>query len=156
MCHDQWCDWQSDNIRRYHLRLQRELILGQVLKLCWSIRVLHYPAVGTQILQRRAEHPQLMDRASRRGVTVNTGFTAIIERFWIQKGNSSSDYGGGIKNSGTLTLNNSVLSNNVSSGSGGGIENFPHTSILTINNSTINGNSGSGGGGILTWDHRNY
>jgi hypothetical protein len=64
--------------------------------------------------------------------------------------------GGGIHNSGTLSLNNSTVTQNqakyVASG-GGGIYN---SGILTINNSTISGNLNwpsryRGGGGILNW-----
>jgi hypothetical protein len=55
--------------------------------------------------------------------------------------------GGGIGNSGTLTINNSTISLNRASVDGGGICQTGGT--LTINNSTINGNSASvNGGGI--------
>ncbi|WP_414585934.1 choice-of-anchor Q domain-containing protein [Scytonema sp. PCC 10023] len=61
---------------------------------------------------------------------------------------SAGDNGGGIKNSGTLTLNNSIVRNNtatLNSGStyGGGIYN---TGILTLNNSTIRDNKASASG----------
>ncbi|MDF5730006.1 MAG: choice-of-anchor Q domain-containing protein [Rhizonema sp. PD38] len=62
------------------------------------------------------------------------------------------DNGGGIKNSGILTLDSSVVRNNAIpnvtqniAGAGGGIYN---TGTLTVNNSTISGNSAGLGGGI--------
>jgi hypothetical protein len=65
-------------------------------------------------------------------------------------GNSASYYyyylgnGGGIYNSGTLTLTSSTLSGN-RAGSGGGISN---SGTLTITNSTLSSNSAVSGGGI--------
>ncbi len=81
---------------------------------------------------------------SRRGITVNSGVTAIVERFTAQNGFAS--YGGGIRNSGTLTLNNSTVSGNTAN-NGGGISNG---STLTLNNSTVSGNTANDrhGGGI--------
>jgi PKD repeat protein len=65
----------------------------------------------------------------------------------ILSGNSAS-YGGGIDNSGTLTVTNCILSGNIG-GDGGGIYNvFGGTS--TVNQCTLSGNSSSdSGGGIL-------
>ena len=61
---------------------------------------------------------------------------------------NSSVHGGGIVNNGTMTINNSTISGNTADGSGGGIRN---NDTMTINNSTISGNSapGFGGGGII-------
>jgi polymorphic membrane protein len=60
--------------------------------------------------------------------------------------NATSHSGGGIYNDGTLTLNNSTVSNNAASHSGGGIYN---DGALTLNNSTISDNAASlSGGGI--------
>jgi hypothetical protein len=57
--------------------------------------------------------------------------------------------GGGVQNSGTLTITNSILSHNTGSYIGGGIDN---TGTLTVADSTISGNSsGEGGGGINTF-----
>ncbi len=62
--------------------------------------------------------------------------------------------GGGIYNSGTLTLNNSMVSNNIAVSDGGGIYNF---GTLTLNNSIISDNvltddgSASSGGGIYNY-----
>jgi CSLREA domain-containing protein len=53
-------------------------------------------------------------------------------------------FGGGIENfQGTLTLNNSTISNNVSTSNGIGIGNY--FGVLVINNSTISGNTGTTG-----------
>lgn len=61
----------------------------------------------------------------------------------VRNGNSSGE-GGGIRNSGTLTLTNSSISDNDGTG-GGGIYN---TGTLTLTNSAVRGNTtfGSGGG----------
>ncbi|MCQ3937288.1 MAG: hypothetical protein DPW18_09600 [Chloroflexi bacterium] len=85
----------------------------------------------------------------RRGIAINTAVTVTVEYFTIQNG-FHRNQGGGIYNySGTLTLNNSIVSGNVSEWMGGGVYN---SGTLTINNTTISGNSGgnpccSGGGG---------
>jgi hypothetical protein len=87
--------------------------------------------------------------AARRGMTVNSGVTATVERFTVRNG--SADVGGGIHISGTLTLDSSDISDNSADGSGGGIYCFV-SGILTVSDSTISGNSASGGlggGGIL-------
>ncbi|MGK7931203.1 MAG: CHAT domain-containing protein, partial [Microcystaceae cyanobacterium] len=82
-------------------------------------------------------------------ITVNLNNLTITE-------GQVTDIGGGILNSNTLTINNSIISGNIASSSssssnGGGIYN---NGILTVNNSTISGNtassssSSSNGGGI--------
>jgi uncharacterized repeat protein (TIGR01451 family) len=85
----------------------------------------------------------------RRGITVNGGVTAIVERFAVQNGSAGS--GGGITNSGILTLTNSTVSGNSATdgwpdGGGGGIRNYNGT--VTLNNSTVSGNTAYFGGGI--------
>ena len=55
--------------------------------------------------------------------------------------------GGGIDNSGTLTLDDSTISKNAALG-GAGILN---SGTLTVRHSTVSNNSGRGGGGILNW-----
>jgi hypothetical protein len=60
--------------------------------------------------------------------------------------NGHADIGGGISNSGTLTVNNSTVSGNTATFDGGGISN---SGTLTVNNSTVSGNTGGfDGGGI--------
>ena len=82
------------------------------------------------------------------GVTVfliNSSATVSLSGLTIANGNAAS--GGGLINSGTLTVTDCVFSNNSSGHGGGGIENL---GSMTINNSTISGNSSNstGGGGI--------
>ena len=67
--------------------------------------------------------------------TVNSGSVVNLSGLTITKGNSSN--GGAIFNSGTLTVINSVLSNNAAT-VGGAINNH---GTLTINDSTIYGNA---------------
>jgi hypothetical protein len=54
--------------------------------------------------------------------------------------------GGGVYNAGTLTVNRSTLSGNTAAYGGGGIENL---STVTVNNSTLTGNSAPFGGGVV-------
>jgi RTX calcium-binding nonapeptide repeat (4 copies) len=65
---------------------------------------------------------------------------------------NSAFVGGGIENDGQLTIINSLISGNTSSRAGGGIDNFFQGNVgatLTILNSTISGNNAGGfGGGI--------
>jgi hypothetical protein len=74
---------------------------------------------------------------ARRGMTVNSGVMAIVERFTVQNGSASD--GGGISNYGTMTLNSSTVSGNI----GGGIYNG-YGSTLILNGSAVSDNTGSG------------
>ncbi len=95
---------------------------------------------------------------------IETGATVGIDGLIIADGLVTDDNGGGIKNSGTLTVDNSIVRNNNESltfpnSSGGGA--IYNTGTLTVNNSTIRNNSisnnniyygipvSSYGGGIL-------
>ncbi len=82
---------------------------------------------------------------------VETGVEVELRGATVTRGFSGGP-GGGIFNSGTLTLTNSTVSENtvrgLSRGHGGGIENDNNGS-LTLTNSTVSGNTASGcGGGI--------
>lgn len=86
-----------------------------------------------------------------RGMTVNSGVTAMVERFAMQNGIGSIGSGGGIYNvGGTVILNHSVVSGN----SGSGISN---DGTMTLNHSIVSGNSGGIGGiyngGTMTLNH---
>jgi len=77
---------------------------------------------------------------------IGSGITVEIEGLTIANGYATDTRGGGgIYNSGNLTLNNVTISNNFSGGqnfvgnNGGGIYNS-NTGVLTLNNSTITGN----------------
>jgi hypothetical protein len=80
-------------------------------------------------------------------LSVTSGVTLTLNALTVANGNSASYYGngGGIFNSGTLSLSNSTLSGN-SATFGGGINN---DGTVSISNSTLSGNSAPyGGGGI--------
>jgi hypothetical protein len=83
-----------------------------------------------------------------RVLQVDAGVQAALEHLTITHGSTSAN-GGGILNSGTLTVTNSTLSANSTSFSGGGVYN---TGSLTVANSTLSANSATGmygqGGGI--------
>jgi Zn-dependent metalloprotease len=88
---------------------------------------------------------------ARRGITVTTGVTVTTEKFVIQNGLAAT-FGGGIHNSGNLTLNATTITRNIANYNGAGIYN---TFVLVANNSSVIDNSNSGasvGGGIFnTW-----
>ena len=69
--------------------------------------------------------------------------TLNIDGLTIRGG--SGHPGGGIFNFGSMTITNSIVSNNNTYSVGGGIWN---SNMMTITNSTISGNSANGGGGI--------
>ncbi|NJL01778.1 MAG: CHAT domain-containing protein [Spirulinaceae cyanobacterium SM2_1_0] len=81
---------------------------------------------------------------------VVAGETVILDSLTIRNGSlTGGDEGGGINNAGSLTLNNSIVSDNQISGppagdqgDGGGINN---TGSLTLNNSIIRNNQLAGG-----------
>jgi hypothetical protein len=85
--------------------------------------------------------------AASRVVTVTAGISTTIQGVTIRNGFIAEQNGGGIHNSGTLTLTESTISNNsVYMGGGGGIYNQGH---LVIFDSVIKNNDvqfGSGGG----------
>lgn len=92
--------------------------------------------------------------ASDRVFVIESGVTATIEKMTIRHGNipggMGSEYGGGIYNGGTLTLNNCIVTRNVAGLEGGGIKN---RGTLTLNNSTVSDNwAGAGSGGIVHGD----
>jgi hypothetical protein len=91
---------------------------------------------------------------SSRVFRVNAGVTATISGVTITGGNND-DTGGGISNSGTLTVANSIISNNKSgptdtSGRGGGIYN---EGTLTVSNSIVSANLSGVGGGIYNFQN---
>ena len=76
---------------------------------------------------------------------IDSGVTALISGLVIRHG-YASDYGGGIRNFGVLTVTDSVLLGNAAGTDGGGIDN---RGTLTLSDSTLSENSASwAGGGI--------
>jgi hypothetical protein len=90
----------------------------------------------------------IIDGGSVNSVIENSGNQVTLSNITIQNG--LSVYGGGIRNFGTLTINNSTVNGNrawqvcqtCQTGHGGGIYN---SGQMTINSSTISGNSASCG-----------
>ncbi len=85
------------------------------------------------------------------GGIYNTGTLTV--KNGILTANTASGFvagdGGGIYNAGTLTVTNSTFSANFSrNGAGGGIANDAVGSVLTVTNSTFSSNRATGGGGI--------
>ena len=82
----------------------------------------------------------------RTGIDITRGVIAIIERFQVQ-----NCVGTGITNSGTLTMNYSIVSGNT--GLNGGGFDIDSRSSLTLNNCIVSGNTAEyGGGGINNLD----
>ena len=80
---------------------------------------------------------------------IAAGSTVTLERLTISNG-SVAGFGAGVLNAGTLTVRESVIRANVSSGAfgGGGIANDGGT--LIVDNSTVSGNSAASlGGGVV-------
>ena len=78
-----------------------------------------------------------------RVLEVATGAQVTLVNVTLTGGDDAM--GGGILNSGTLTITRSMITNNASGGNGGGIANV---GTLIVNDSTILNNSGGTGGGI--------
>lgn len=82
--------------------------------------------------------------------TINSGTTVTISGLTISGGNmgpGAATLGGGISNSGTLTLTNNVVSGNTAGGAGGGVTN---AGTLSLNGTTISGNTANSGAGIYS------
>ena len=81
-------------------------------------------------------------------VFVVDNVTATISGLTIKDGGLNAGHcaGGGIDNSGTLTITNSTVSGSLSDCDGGGIYNGSGT--VTLTNSTVSGNTCDDGGGI--------
>jgi predicted outer membrane repeat protein len=80
-----------------------------------------------------------------RDFNIGKGINVGISGLNIING-SSTDFGGGISNQGTLTLSNDTISGNTANLGGGGI--FNNMGTLTLSNSIISKNSGGNGGGF--------
>jgi hypothetical protein len=85
-------------------------------------------------------------------LTVSSGTEVELDHLTITDGNATSadlaGDGGGINNSGALTLNQSTVNNNTALSYGGGIYNS-YSAALTLNQTTVSSNNGGVfGGGI--------
>src|SRR5271166_5981603 len=98
---------------------------------------------GTSTVQRDSAAS-----SSFRIFTVDAGETVNISGLTIKGGNAGSGNGGGLDNSGTLTVSNSVFSNNSAIGYGGGLAN-ESVGTLTVRGSTFTSNDSIFGGGGL-------
>src|SRR6266571_4101076 len=76
-----------------------------------------------------------------------TGVNVTIANLTVRGGNAAGEAGGGIRNRGTLSLNNVTLATNSSGINGGGLLNL---GTLTLTNTTVSANTaGRNGGGIF-------
>ena len=82
---------------------------------------------------------------------VNSG-TLNLNKLTIANGHVADNSGGGIQNSGMLTVANSIFSGNSSGDAGGAIDNTTG-GTLTVSNCTFSGNSAYDGGGICNTGH---
>ena len=96
-------------------------------------------------------------QATKRPVYIVSGAIVIIDRVTIRNGSApasvwGTDFGyrgGGIYNSGTLTITNSIIENNTAKDSGGGIYNIGN---LTISDTVVRNNQANRyGGGIVNY-----
>lgn len=90
-------------------------------------------------------------QSARRGVTVWSGFNAIIDHLQIQNG-YDAQWGGGIYNAGTLTANFVTIQNNTANLLGGGLYNTGMTTLYSTtidSNQTRDGGDYGAGGGIF-------
>lgn len=109
-------------------------------------------ADSVSIVQTSASAPVTLDAAGSgaRIFTVNAGATVSLTRLKLTNGSGGAGSGGAILNNGTLTVNQSNITNN-SAAQGGGIYNNGGT--LNVNRSTVSLNaSSSGGGGIYNFN----
>ncbi|HEU5011794.1 MAG TPA: Ig-like domain-containing protein, partial [Roseiflexaceae bacterium] len=81
------------------------------------------------------------------GMYIDGGVTVSISNSTVSNSTSEAGGGGGINNSGILTLNTVTLSGNSSLAQGGGLRN---SGKLAITNSTFSNNSADEGGGLWT------
>ena len=83
--------------------------------------------------------------------SVSIGVTATLDSLIITKGLVSGANGGGIYNSGTLTVTNSMFSGNTAD-RGGGIYNNTGSTLHVTNSSILNNTTHNDGGGIYNLD----
>jgi predicted outer membrane repeat protein len=100
---------------------------------------------GAGAASTRVQAASSLNAANARVFTIPIGVSVTIRKLTIRYG-STSGLGGGVSNSGTLTLTNTTVSGNTAE-TGGGISNYQGTLALT--NTTVSGNTASSDGGGL-------
>ncbi len=117
----------------------------------WADRIFHV-LTGTVTFKGIAIRGGQAVAASGGGVRIESGTSLTLNDSEVTSSIASVGIGGGISNSGALTLTNSTLSGNSAGGGGGGIHNV---GTATLTNVTLSGNSvpycyfcGGLGGGI--------
>ena len=128
----------------YTLSLGTELTIGKSLTLAGA-------GSGATIIQAAVSSAD----ATFRVFNITNGNVVAISDVTIRHGKANgsapANSGGGIYNSGTLTLTNSTVSGNSATSGGGAIFNN-NAGTLTLTNSTLSGNTAGGhGGGILNY-----
>ncbi len=78
---------------------------------------------------------------------VDLGAQAALQNLTIEDGNNTGGNGGGIANSGTLTVTDCTLNDNSASNEGGGIYS---AGTLTVSGSTFSSNTASSGGALYS------
>lgn len=85
-----------------------------------------------------------------RAFDIDIGVAVTLSDLTIRGGNVAVESGGAVRNAGTLSLDNTTISNNVSGVDGGAILNLD---TLTLIESTVSGNDASGNGGGIFNDN---
>ena len=98
---------------------------------------------GTTIIRAGTNSSNGIDRV----FDVRPGVTASISGATVRFGQANGGIGGGISNSGNLTLSDVIVENNGSGSVGGGIGE-DGAGTLTLTNVTVSGNNSSNGGGL--------
>ncbi len=125
-------------------------VLGQTITMAGT----QFLLTSSMTINATSSGVTLNGNSASRIFQINSGNTVILTRLTMINGNVVGN-GGGIYNSGTLTINESVLRGHTATAFGGGIVNAAASS-LTVNNTTIYNNllavpiNANGGGGGIT------
>ncbi len=149
----------------------------QGISLTASTTVISNTTAGVRLVIEGSSHAvDGQDTAGVRPFEIAGGTTVTMRDLNVSGGNMAGlDNGGGIKNTGILTLNNATVSDNTADAGGGGIDNsgslvieqstvannsntdanasgggISNSGTLTMRNSTVSGNTARSGGGITS------
>jgi len=100
------------------------------------------------------------DAANGGGAIANSDAPVTLAKLTLYNttvSNNTADWGSGIANEGAATVNDSILSNNVTTGVGGGLFNESNKNgtilaTLNVNDSGLGSNSATQGGAIFNWN----